>query len=1043
MANTVENVQINFRVNSAALTGISRKIKGIQKTVGGLGKSLSMGLSLPIAALGVGVAKVAIGFQESMSKVRAITGATKDAMGKLNDKAIEMGKKTRYSAAESAGAMRFMAQAGWKTTEVLAGLDGVMNLAAASGEDLGSVSNIVTSSLSAFKMEASEAGHFADVLAAATSGAQTTVAGLGESFKYVAPVAGALGYTVEDTSFALSLMANQAIEGSAAGTALRSIMTNLVKPTKESARAMKTLGLEILDSKGNMKPMKQVIDEMKVGFAKLTPEQKAATAASLGGKRAMAGLLALVDSSPEKYKRLADAMSNTKDKAKDMAKIMEDNVAGMIRKLKASVEGVAIKFGNVLLPIINKVIEGGLIPLMGVFDRLSPVIKIIITAIAGFAMALGPVLAIVATGIGAIGGLVAAIGAIGTVLPVIGIITAIGIVLGVVAGALTLVIAKMGIFKDAIASIKAVMSGKFENMFILLHKNFGMAAGKADLLARRFEDIADKARIVWKVIQDNLSPIFQGLNKIIGDLMSGGMADLNSGTKASSDAFSGMVQGIIKWGGQLFDYLYKLMDTFGLIPVKMKFTNNKIAGQYVELKAKTDKSFSDIINSQMQFNGTMSKEKLKAYDKMLADAKIANGKELKLITDQIEKKKNKQIKGITDLFKHSNVFTEKQEKDKLAQTEAYYNKESEGLKANYARVEKIRANARKQNRMFTSQEFKELAGLREEAGKKEMEYISTNIGEIRRIKEEASRLTKELSKKEAIDKIVAVNTANEKEQVALKKNKADRYIVITAMRDDERTITSQAADKLYLEADEDFAKGMTQLKKNSLDTKNEIKAKFGGILTETDLGTTQIKTATDNILEMMQQIWKDGKPKILKIVAEIMKDIKQWITDNKPKIKAAAKEVGKAMMQGMIEGIGSLMGSLAAKVAAAMTLSARAKSAATQPKSTGRPTGRSSGRLSGRDYATGTKYSSNEWSMVGERGKELVKLPRGSQVMTNQKTESAMTSSSKGSSKSSMDINVSGNIHITTPTGSEKLDSRVVEKIVAEAITTQMSRYGK
>ncbi|MDE6181688.1 MAG: phage tail tape measure protein, partial [Eubacteriales bacterium] len=277
-----------------------------------------------------------------MSRVGAISGSTAKELEMLEAKAKEMGATTQFSATESAEALEYMALAGWKTEDMLDGLSGVMNLAAASGEDLGLVSDILTDGLTAFGMSAKDSAKFADILASTSSNANTNVAMLGESFKYVAPVAGALGYSIEDTSVALGLMASAGIKASSSGTALRTLMTNLASPSKTSAVAIKELGLSITDASGDMLPFNDVIMQLRGSFANLTNEQKAQYAEMLAGKEGMSGLLAIVNASQADFDKLSGAINNSSGSADEMAKTMNDNLAGALKILKSSLEGIAL-----------------------------------------------------------------------------------------------------------------------------------------------------------------------------------------------------------------------------------------------------------------------------------------------------------------------------------------------------------------------------------------------------------------------------------------------------------------------------------------------------------------------------------------------------------------------------------------------------------------------------------------------------------------------------------------------------------------------------
>ncbi len=323
-----------------------------QSTIGKLGGVAKTGMKAVGAAIGAVSAslgalagyavKVGGDFEAAMSNVAAISGATGEEIQALTDKAKEMGAKTKFSATESADALSYMAMAGWKTEDMLGGLEGIMNLAAASGEDLASTSDIVTDALTAFGMRADESGRFADVLAAASSNSNTNVGLMGETFKYVAPVAGALGYAVEDTAVAIGLMANAGIKGSQAGTALRAMLTNLAKPSEQVAGYMAKLGLSLTDASGNVKPMSDLLQDLREKFAGLTEAQKAEYAAGIAGQEGMSGLLAIVNASDGDFQKLTSAIRNSNGAAEEMAAIMNDNLQGAVTIAKSGIEGLGI-----------------------------------------------------------------------------------------------------------------------------------------------------------------------------------------------------------------------------------------------------------------------------------------------------------------------------------------------------------------------------------------------------------------------------------------------------------------------------------------------------------------------------------------------------------------------------------------------------------------------------------------------------------------------------------------------------------------------------
>lgn len=337
----LDTAALKSELNNLSKKGIAGLGNAISKTFSVATKSIA-GVSAGIA--GISAASISVGkdFEVAMSKVQATSGASAEDLKLLEQKALEMGSSTVFSASESAEALNYMAMAGWKTEDMLEGLPGIMDLAAASGEDLAMVSDILTDGLTAFGMSANESGRFADVLAVASSNANTNVAMLGESFKYAAPVAGALGYSVEDTAVALGLMANAGIKASSSGTALRTLMTNLASPTKSSAVAMEKLGINLQDAQGNMLPFNDVIGQLRDGFSGLTEAEKAQYAEMLAGKEGMSGLLAIVNASEADFEKLTGAINNSSGAAAEMADIMSDNLEGRLKQLSSALEGFMI-----------------------------------------------------------------------------------------------------------------------------------------------------------------------------------------------------------------------------------------------------------------------------------------------------------------------------------------------------------------------------------------------------------------------------------------------------------------------------------------------------------------------------------------------------------------------------------------------------------------------------------------------------------------------------------------------------------------------------
>lgn len=375
-------------------TGASSAFAAMGKSITSIGTSMTKNVTTPVIAAGTAIVATSAKFEAGLSKVKAISGASSEEMVRLKEKAMEMGAKTKFSASEAADAFSYMAMAGWKTDDMLNGINGVMNLAAASGEDLALVSDIVTDALTAFGLSASDTDRFVDVLAATSNNANTNVSMLGESFKYCAPVAGAMGYSVEDVSLALGIMANSGIKASNAGTALRTLMTNLAKPTDNMKSVMNELGISLTDSSGNMKSFGEVMRDIRKGFNSLTAEQKAQYAATLAGKTGMSGLLAIVNASDEDFDKLTQSINNCDGTAQNMADTMNDNLSGQIVILKSTIESIALQFGEILVPSIKNVVTN-LQNFATWLTTLNDTQKQTIVKFAAVAAAIGPVLIVV------------------------------------------------------------------------------------------------------------------------------------------------------------------------------------------------------------------------------------------------------------------------------------------------------------------------------------------------------------------------------------------------------------------------------------------------------------------------------------------------------------------------------------------------------------------------------------------------------------------------------------------------------------------------
>ena len=418
--NELKRLEEQANQSATALQKISatgEKLKDVGSNIEGAGKKL-LPVTATVTALGTASVKTAADFEAAMSKVAAVSGATGSDLEALSKKAREMGSKTKFSASEAAEAMNYMAMAGWKTEDMLSGIEGVMNLAAASGEDLATTSDIVTDALTAFGLSAQDSGHFADVLAAASSNANTNVSMMGETFKYCAPIAGALGFSVEDTAEAIGLMANAGIKSTQAGTSLRTIMTNLSGEVKICGENIGEVTVATTNADGSMRDLSDILADCRTAFSGLSESEKAAAAESLVGKNAMSGFLALMNAGEGDIAKLSGAIDNCNGAAQSMADTMNNNLEGQLTILKSQLQELAISFGEILLPAVKKIV-GWVQGFIDVLNSLPDGVKETIVTVALIAAVLGPVLII-------IGKIITAVGTIMTIVPkVVGVIKAV------------------------------------------------------------------------------------------------------------------------------------------------------------------------------------------------------------------------------------------------------------------------------------------------------------------------------------------------------------------------------------------------------------------------------------------------------------------------------------------------------------------------------------------------------------------------------------------------------------------------------------------
>ncbi|EME8167577.1 phage tail tape measure protein [Enterococcus lactis] len=374
-----------FEKNSNSMT------TAVGKVMQGTGAAMTKYITTPLIGVGVAAAKVGGDFEAQMSRVKAISGATGDAFEQMKQQAIDLGAKTAFSAKESADGMENLASAGFNAQEIMKAMPGLLDLAAVSGGDVALASENTATALRGFGLEASEAGHVADVFARAASDTNAEVGDMGEALKYVAPVANSMGISLEETAAAIGIMSDAGIKGSQAGTTLRGALSRLARPTKAMQDTMDNLGVSFYDADGKMKPLKTQVELLKKAFEGLTPEQQQNALVTLYGQESLSGMMALIDKGPDSLGKLTKSLKDSDGAADDMARTMQDNMNSSIEQMFGAFESAAIVIQKILAPSIKKVADA-ISGLVEKFVSAPESTQRLVVAIGAIAIAIGPVL---------------------------------------------------------------------------------------------------------------------------------------------------------------------------------------------------------------------------------------------------------------------------------------------------------------------------------------------------------------------------------------------------------------------------------------------------------------------------------------------------------------------------------------------------------------------------------------------------------------------------------------------------------------------------
>ena len=539
---------------SGDISRVSKDFEGLKKVgegISSVGKKLTAGLTLPIAGIAVASTKTAGDFESAMNQVSAISGATGKDLQSLEDLAKDMGAPTKFSASESAEALTYMGMAGWKTEDMLSGLPGVLNLASAGGTDLALTADILTDGLTSMGLTAKDTDKFVDIMASTCSNANTNIELMGETLKYVGPVAGSLGIEMDDLSVAIGLMGNAGLKGSNAGTSLRAGLTNLVKPTKEMSKAMKKYGVELITNKDGSVDLMGTMKNLRSELGELDQTTQAQALSTIFGKEAMSGWASIVNASESDFNKLSEAIANSDGVAQSMSDTMMQGMNGALTEMKSALEGVAITIGERLTPFIEKIADK-ISDLCNWFKNLSPETQTFIMVVAGLLAALGPLLVIIGSAISLFANLSIVAGALGISVGALcsPFLIAIGVIAGIIAIGYLLV-SNWDWIKEKASEVGKYVSDKFNELKTNAINKFNeLKTGVVNKFNEAKTNVINKANEIKTGISSKFNEAKTKVSEIFGNIKQG-IEDKINGARDAVDKAIEEIKGFFNFSWEL------------------------------------------------------------------------------------------------------------------------------------------------------------------------------------------------------------------------------------------------------------------------------------------------------------------------------------------------------------------------------------------------------------------------------------------------------------------------------------------------------------
>lgn len=914
--------------------------------------------------------EVAGNFGQAMSAVEAIANSNTSEMAALTAEAKELGATTKFTAQQSANAMEYMAMAGWDAREMLNGMDGVINLAAAAGEDLAQVSDIVTDNLSAFGLKASDTAHFADVLAAAAANSNTNISIMGETFKSSSSVAGALGYSVEDVAVMVGLMANNAVKGSRAGTALRNIFNGLLGGVTLTAEAFGELDYSAVNSDGSMKGLMETVKDLRGYFDEMTEAERVNNAMAIAGMRGYNGLLAILNATDEDFQSLYASINDCSGAAERMAKVKLDNLNGDITLANSAMEALQSTIGEQFNPELRELTQLKTELLNGLNDFI----------IENPALAKGVMAGAAAFGV--MGTAIIGVNAAIKVFKALELATLFtgpaGVLLGVAAG---------------IAGVTAAVVG-----FVEATRDGGPAVRELTEAARELNEAIEEAGVTCEDTTASTLAAADVANSYIDKLEA--MGDMANASDKEQKQYQNTLALLLQVMPELSDCISTTTDEYGRATYTLETTTEALRANTEEWKRNAKaQAYQEYLNTLMeQYNGVM----LEAAENEIGLTQA------RYELEAASQKYNAAIERMNELWAEASEEADRQYREYgvLGDATGYLSQEYYDLQNSLSDLS---------NEVWEAQSSVE---AHEKAVAKDAEAVAAAEAEMNAAEQAVNELTEamgdysdgqantaaqESAVREALDGTMA-------SVQALTEAYADAYdealesfsgqfgLFDEAKADAEATVAAaQEALNTQLSFWQGYAANIAALKEISAEDLGVTQENYNALMEYVRSGTPEaaglaadmVKAVNDGNTQALTDL-ADTLGEISASQEEAAGDVAEWTTglneqmdqlirDMKEEIgkldmSEEAKESGRATVQAYIDQAEGML----PQVRSAYANVARAASLALGPAKYADSAWYANG---GRGYASGTANAVPGWSWVGEEGPELMRMHGGEQIL--------------------------------------------------------------